>query len=328
MVPLSHGCRRYPYPNTQQGNPPGPMIGLILAAGAGMRIRPLSTERPKGLMPVLDLTPIHRHRARLRRAGIEQVWMNSYLHNPLIQAAALELSEAGMPTKVSVEPALMGTAGAIYKLRQDLNEPFVVLNADIVTDLDLVELIRFHRQSGAVATLAAVQGPRTDLHVSDGSVSALASKDADRPGTTYCGAAVFDPRVAQMITDEPSGLYEQVLVPLVAQGQMAAQVIDAYWRDIGTPSSYLGTNLDALDGALSDEKTLRDKVRFMRWDESAYVGDSASVDGCLLERCVVGAGARLEPGTTLRRCVIWPNTFVRKGDHADTVLTPMHSVKV
>lgn len=292
-----------------------------------MRIRPLSTERPKGLMPILDLPPIHRHRARLQQTGIDRVWMNSYLHNPVIEAAARELSDSGMPTQVSVEMGMLGTAGAIHKLKGELSEPFIVLNADIVTDLDFLELIQFHEKSGAPATLAAVLGPRTDLKVSGGVVSELPFKDVDRPGITYCGAAIFDPEVAQMITNEPSGLYEQIFMPLVSRGQMAAQVVDAYWRDIGTISSYLGSNLDALDGLLADEGTLRDRFRFMRWDHDAYVGDGASVDDCLLERCVVGAGAQLEPGTTLRRCVVWPNTFVHKGDHSDKVMTPLHTVQ-
>lgn len=304
------------------------MIALILAAGAGMRIRPLSSERPKGLMPILDLPPIHRHRAKLHQAEIDRVWINSYLHTPLIEAAALELTERGMPTKVSVETEMLGTAGAIRKLKEDLKEPFVVLNADVVTDLDLVALIGSHKESGALGTLAVALGPRTDLQVSSGMVSALGSEEMDRPGTTYCGVAVFDPEVVQIIAGEPAGLYEQILVPLVSKGQMAAHVVDDYWRDIGTVSSYLGSNLDALDGALADEGSLRDAYPFMRWDDEAYVGHGASVDDCELERCVVGAGARLEPGTTLRRCVVWSNTLVGKGDHADAVITPQQVVPI
>ncbi|HVF12126.1 MAG TPA: NDP-sugar synthase, partial [Actinomycetota bacterium] len=305
-----------------------PMIALILAAGAGTRIRPLSAERPKGLMPVLDLTPIHRHRAKLHQAGIDRVWVNSYLHTPSIEAAAHELTEGGMPTKVSVETGVLGTAGAIHKLKEDLREPFVVLNADIVTDLDLEALLRSHKESGALGTLAVVLGPRSDLQVSEGMVTDLGSEDMDRPGTTYCGVAVFDPEVVQMTSDEPAGLYEQIFVPLVSRGQMAAHAVDDYWRDIGTASSYLGANLDALDGALADEGLLRDSYRFRRWDHDAYVGEGASVDDCELERCVVGAGAQLEPGTALRRCVVWPNTLVGKGDHADAVITPQQVVRI
>lgn len=328
MVPLLNECRPNYLQHPTQTLPPRSVNALILAAGAGMRIKPLSAELPKGLMPILDIPPIHRHRARLQNAGVHQVWMNSHLHTPLLVAAARGLTNMGMPTRVSVEANMLGTAGAVLKLKEYLTDPFVVVNADIITDLDLAKLIRSHNESAALATLAAVRGPRNDLRIAQGAVSDLPTEDRDQPGTTYCGVAVFQPEVAQMITLESSGLYEQVFVPLVSRGQMAAHLSDAYWKDLGRASDYLTANIDALKRRASDDPSLRPTNGYQRWDSVAYVGNGASVEDCILESCVVGAGAQLEPGTALSRCVVWPNTHVRKGNHREAVITPLHTVQV
>src|SRR5688500_13964632 len=129
------------------------MKALILAAGAGTRIRPLSAERPKGLMPIVDLPPIYRLRAKLHEAGVDDVWMNSHAHTVLLEASAAELTEMGMPTRVSVESKMLGTAGAVFKLRNELTDPFLILNADIITSLNLKDLIQSHEERGAFATL-------------------------------------------------------------------------------------------------------------------------------------------------------------------------------
>lgn len=271
---------------------------MILAAGAASRLRPLSDERPKALLPVRNVPLICRSLDLLVEASIDDVWVN--VHH---QAEAFEALELDVRISYEREQRL-GTAGALRKLAPHLVEPFVVMNGDILCPLAVDKLIETHNRASAPATLAIVRHRTSDLWLDDERLGGWSNASGRlKPGWKWTGIAVFDPEVLAYIPKGVSGLYETVLTGLSRDARNVGIFRwEGYWNDIGTPSAYLKANLDGLEGA-------------------DLVDDSAKVEGSDLRHCVIGKGVRIEAGSTLERCVVWDGVDVARGDYRDAVIT-------
>src|SRR6266516_3307733 len=135
-----------------------PVLALVLAAGAGVRMAPLSSERPKALIPTLDAPQLSWVLALLSRAGIRRGWVNAHTDPGLIEAVvAQQAAQRGMTLSVSHErESPLGTAGAIRPLAAELTETFLVANADVATDLAVERLLQAHASAKAPATVLAI----------------------------------------------------------------------------------------------------------------------------------------------------------------------------
>jgi mannose-1-phosphate guanylyltransferase len=275
---------------------------VVLVGGEGTRLRPLTETIPKSLVPLVDRPFLHHVLDHLAAYGVHEVILSS----PYLEAAfaTFILDRHGDPRITWITEATpLGTAGAVANAAGHLDETFLVLNSDILTDLDLGALIAFHRDRGAAATiaLAPVEDARPfGLVALDGANRVLAFREKPAElvaGEINAGTYVLDPAaIAGVPPGRPVSIEREVFPALIASGApVFGFVSDAYWMDLGTPEQYLRASFDAVEG----------RVRWLSY-AAPYVAPDADVDaGARLgRRVVVGAGATVAVGADVEESVL------------------------
>lgn len=312
------------------------MRAIVLVGGEGTRLRPLTLTIAKAMLPVAEVTMIERVLAHLARHGVDHVTLSMGYKPDAFLAAFPEDRCAGVSLGYAVEPEPLDTAGAIRfaALHTHVDDTFVVVNGDVLTDLDLAEVVRFHRHSAALATIALTPVPDpsgfgvvpTDA---TGRVEAFIEKPA--PGTAptnliNAGFYVLEPEVVGRI---PSGrrvnIERETFPALAAERALYALASDAYWTDTGTPDLYLRANLHLVNGGRPAGPSagahrsgdgawvLGRPVIDVAVGEGSLVGDAAYVGrGSSVHGSVVGAGCRVE-GASVIGSVLLPGAVVRAG---------------
>jgi len=291
------------------------MKAVILVGGFGTRLRPLTFEIPKPLLPIANVRILEHILAALGRAGITEAVLALGFKPEPFRRAFPDGTCAGVTLEYAVEPEPMDTAGAIgFAARHaGIDDTFVVLNGDILGDLDIAALVAFHRRRGLEGTihLTGVDDPSQFGVVetaADGTVTRFLEKP--RPEETDSrsingGTYVLEPSVLERIpAGRPLSIERTVFPAMVADGQLAALRTDDYWIDTGRPETYLAANLDMIDG--SRGTILASVAPRASIDPSAVVNRSVVGDGCtveagailvdsvLLAGAAVGASARVE----------------------------------
>ena len=273
------------------------MIAVVLVGGEGTRLRPLTHTTPKSMLPIANRPFLEHQVAHLRAHGVDRIVLACGYRPDAIRA------HFGAELEYVVEPEPLGTGGAIAYAARTLSETFVVANGDVLTDLDLSALVRFHRDRDARMTLALhpVDDPSrygVVVTAADGAVTAFIEKPP--PGTApvatiNAGTYVVEPDALDLIPEGKAVSVEYDVFPLLVGAGLYAQNADGYWRDIGTPASYLAANLERMPaGGLVDP--------------SARVEPGASVTGS-----VVGPRCRVEAGATVSGSVLLEGTVVTAG---------------
>lgn len=313
------------------------MRAVVLVGGEGTRLRPLTYSTPKPMLPVAEVPMIERVVAHLALHGIDEVVLSMGYRPDAFLAAFPEGTCRGVRLTYAVEPERLGTAGGIAFAARSagLDEPFVVVNGDVLTDLDLGELIAFHGERDGEATIALtpVEDPSAFGVVptdADGRVTAFIEKPPrDEAPTNFINAGfyVLDPKVLDRIpVDTMMSIEHEVFPPLVADGALYALGSDRYWTDTGTPPLYLTANLDYARGLRGEAAAPGAKEREPGvWTLGAgvidgtvlpasLIGDAAFVaGGATVEESVIGGGARVEAGATVRHSLLLPGAVVRAG---------------
>lgn len=290
------------------------MQAMILAAGLGTRLRPYSNHRPKPLFPILGRPLILHLLAQLRGQGFERIIINSHhLRNRFV---ALLGGEPGV--HLQLEEEILGTGGGLRLALPGLgSEPVLVLNGDTLMDIDLLDLRARHLRSGAKISLVVHDQPRfNNLKVSaSGAVEAFrVGPEAVAPERgerllAFTGVHLLDPAV---LVDLAPGRFCDIIehyVQLALRGEQinTLEVRGHFWADIGTPADYLALHGDLLQQLVNPwpEFLPRPASPFLV-DSGAVVEPSASLD----QWAVIGAGARVGAGATLRRSVVWDGARV------------------
>jgi mannose-1-phosphate guanylyltransferase len=272
---------------------------MVLSAGLGTRLRPLTDLRAKPLVPVGDRPALAHVLGSLRAAGATRIVVNAHHHASQVAAFARALP---WELRVSEEADLLGTSGGIAHARALLGEGDVLVwNGDILADVDVPALVASHVSRRGVATLVvqplpAGQGP-VGLDAQGCVVRLRTERFGDETDETrggrFLGIYVLSVALRDRLVS-PGGVVEDVLVPAMARGETVAAFelqLHAPWHDIGTVETYLAANLAWLD----DRK-------LARWTApGATVAPSV-----VLDRSLVGEGAVVTGQGTLSRCVVWP----------------------
>ena len=224
------------------------MKAVILAGGKGARLAPYTRIFPKPMMPIGDKAILEILLMQMRRAGIEEAVLAVGHLAGLMRAFFQDGAHLGLKISYSYEETPEGTAGPLAFVK-GLTETFLVANGDVLTTLDLTDLVRFHRASGAVATIAS---HRREVHIDLGVIET----DGDHTITAYIekpilpylvsmGLYVFEPAALAFI---PPGQYldfpDLVRALLAAGKKVVAYPFDGYWQDLGRPDDYEQANLD------------------------------------------------------------------------------------
>jgi mannose-1-phosphate guanylyltransferase len=313
------------------------MQALILAGGEGTRLRPLTSTVPKPVVPLVDRPFIAFMLEWLRGHGVGDVIMScgflaSGVHNVLGDGAAY-----GMRIRYVEEPRPLGTGGALKFAESLLDERFLMLNGDVLTDIDLTAQIAQHEATNAVGTLALtpVENPSAYGLVRLGPDNAVRefvekpSADQIDTNTISAGAYVLERRVLDLLEpDQPASIERDVFPRLVGNG-LYGHVSHGYWLDIGTPERYLEGTFDILEGTVHTEvqERLGDTYTAVADDlESAgriipsalveqgcRIGEEARVGGrVVLERGVtVGARTHIERAVVLQGAEIGDDCIIR-----------------
>ena len=298
------------------------MKSIILVGGKGTRLRPLTYETPKQMLPLVGLPMIECVFEALARHGVTDAVLSlGYLPDRFTEAYPTNVI-AGVRVAYAVEDEPLDTAGAIRfaAVHGSFDETFLVVNGDVLTELNITKLLAFHREHGGEATIALhpVEDPSRFGVVPttpEGRVIAFVEKpprDEAPTNQINAGTYVFEPRVLERIAPTGRESVERVTFPaLAAAGTLFALCDDAYWLDTGTPQAYLQANVDILNGRQRMHAFI-DVVDGAWRHPSATVDPSATIVNSVVDRdCVVGARVVLEDSVLLPGAVIQSGCVVR-----------------
>jgi mannose-1-phosphate guanylyltransferase len=288
---------------------------LILAGGAGTRLRPLTYTVAKPVLPLVGRPHIAYVIDWLARHGVDDVIV-SCGHLADGMRSALEELELGVQIRFAEEPDARGTAGAVRFADDMLAERFFVLNGDVLCDLDLTALIAQHTDTGARGTLALypVEDPTGYglVHRQDhGEITEFLEKpEPDQIDTDEinAGAYLLERSVLDEIPpDKEVSIEREVFPRLIGKGLYGIR-LEGYWIDIGTPDRFLEANWDILEKRV--ETVMSDQL-----DEPMMVGEGCEIsEGAELRQpCVVGAGSRIGDGAVIERSVLLGGCTVEDG---------------
>lgn len=285
------------------------MRAVVLVGGFGTRLRPLTTSIPKPMLPVGHVPIIERLVANLARGGVIEVTLALGFKPEPFVAAFPDGECAGVALRYSVEPEPLDTAGAI-RFAADaagIDDTFLVVNGDVLTDLDVSALVRFHRDRGAQATIHVIG-------VADPSAFGVVALDTsqrverfvEKPaaGTApsnliNAGTYVLEPSVLGRIPAGQKVSIERATFPaVVADGGLYAMATDDYWLDTGRPEFYLQANLDVVAGRRRHDRCV-----------AVHPGARVAVDATIAES-IVGDDASVAAGAAITRSVLLPGAVV------------------
>ena len=305
----------------------------MLAAGLGTRLRPLTYEITKPMVPVLDRPVMEHILDLLDRHGFGEVIANLHYFPDSIR------EYFGERLEYRYEPELLGTAGGVRACADFFaGEPFLVISGDALTDIDLGALVERHGQSGGIATLAVKQVPDTRefgvvLHDRDGRITGFQEKPSPEEALSdlgNCGIYVFDPRIFEYFPDRPFVDWAQDVFPVLLENDVPFHIheVHEYWNDVGSLTELREGTFDALrgelhlemegeevrpgvivagDGPAQTAETLREDTDT---DGLAWIGRDVEIGAGvrLMGPLVLGDGARIGDGAQLRECIVFPGT--------------------
>jgi NDP-sugar pyrophosphorylase family protein len=233
------------------------MKAMILAAGLGTRLRPLTNDRPKALVEVAGRTLLEIAVQRLRECGVSEVIVNVHHFSGMIVEYLREKSNFGMRVEVSEEDSLLDTGGGLKKAAWFFREegpaatPFILHNVDVISTIDLRQMLAFHTETQALATLAVQQRQSSRYLLFDQQMRLCGRRlvkeqrtELVRPSPqllelAFSGIQVISPRLLGMLSEDGAFSIIQSYLRLAAEGEriVAYRADGDYWRDLGTPES-------------------------------------------------------------------------------------------
>ncbi len=239
------------------------MKAMILAAGLGTRLRPLTNNRPKALVEIAGRTLLEITIARLQQLGVREIMINvHHFADQLIEYLKTK-DHFGLRLEVSREDILLDTGGGLKKAAWFFLEdgsdgaPFIVHNVDVISDIDLGRLVEFHQKNQALATLAVQQRESSRYLLFDEQMQLCGRRFVKEQKTemaratqqveplAFTGIHVISPRLLQMIEEEGAFSIVQTYLRLAGRGEkiIGSRVDGAYWRDLGKPENIAAEEL-------------------------------------------------------------------------------------
>jgi mannose-1-phosphate guanylyltransferase len=288
---------------------------MIMAAGLGTRMRPLSDLLPKPALPVRGVPLIAYQLALLRRYGVSEVAINVHHLPERLEAAAERWCPPGLALRFSREPELLGTGGGIRRLAEFLREsdPCLVIGGDMILDFDLSALLRWHREGGHAASLLLREDPRAARFGTigvdaEGRLRRIASRfdlGGERRSGIYAWANVLSPRIFDSLPGQDAFSHlDDWWAPALAAGAadvrgLVADAASCLWEPVGTPAELLAANLrlrslSYLDVAEASRRAGATLIEDAEGETSVVLGAGAELgEGARLARAVVFEGERV-----------------------------------
>lgn len=329
------------------------MKAMVLAAGKGTRLLPLTGEVPKPMAPVAGKLIIGHIFDLLAGSGVEEVHVNvHHLAHAILGFYGEEARVNGTRIHFSREEELMGTAGGVKRISDCFDETFVVVMGDALTDADLREVVAFHKERGALATLALMRVEDTSRYgvvELDSEKNIIGFQEKPNPyeavsNLANTGIYVLEPEVLEYV---PEGTFfdfaEDVFPRLLAAGEkFVGYEGDFYWSDVGTLEAYREAQRDILSGKVraripGERRGLGLWVGPDAWlhptvdikgqvviGQDAVVGRAVTLTGDV----TVGSGCWIRPGATVKRSILLSGSSIGEGTHLeDCIVGPGYHVR-
>ncbi len=294
------------------------MKAVIMAGGEGSRLRPLTSHTPKPMLPLANRPMMEHIVGLLRQHGYTEIVVTvAFLANQIRNYFG-DGSEFGVEITYATEEQPLGTAGSVRNAKDVLDERFLVISGDVLTDIDLTKIVAEHDAKGALATigLIAVDDPLEFgivITKEDGSIERFLEKPTWGQvfsDTINTGIFVLEPEIFDYIAaDRPVDFSGEVFPQLLAEGRpMIGAVAEGYWEDVGTLDAYVRAHHDVLDG------TVKVDVPGFALRDGVWLGEGAEVhpDAEIVGNAVIGAGVRVDAGARVGPyAVLGRNTRVR-----------------
>ena len=309
------------------------MKAMVLAAGLGTRLRPITYELPKPMVPVLDRPVMGHIVGMLERQGFDELVANLHYFPDEIKGYF------GSRLTYRYEPELLGTAGGVRNAADFFgDEPVVVVSGDALTDLDLNTLVERHRSAGGVATLTVKKVPDTReygvvIHDAEGRVQGFQEKPDPAEALSdlgNCGIYCFSAEIFDYFPDGDPVDWAQDVFPVLLDNDVPFYVheIDAYWNDVGSLDELRQGTWDALDGKLGLAVSGSSVVKGVTFGEGSDLDDVEIVSGPvwvgagvsfgsdvrLIGPVAIGDGSTVGDGVALRDSIVFPGTDVAAGE--------------
>jgi mannose-1-phosphate guanylyltransferase len=297
------------------------MKAMILAAGLGTRLAPLSEEKPKALMPIGNRPIISRTIDLLDKYGITQIVINAHHHSQQLIDYFKTKKPNGLEIDIRVEPKILGHGGGIRNTLDFWDdEPFIVINSDILTDINLDRAYSFHRKSGGLATMVLHDFERDsqilmdeEMKITDIAPSRIGGRLA------FTGIHIIEP---DLLTYIPEGEFSSIIdcyCDMIKSGRRINGYLSSghYWWDINTAENYLTANKEilALENTpfcLAQDIELDISVKLLDWaviGSNCKIGEKVNISGS-----VVWDGSTLENGSFVKDSIVTPKRIVKVGD--------------
>ncbi len=302
------------------------MQALVLVGGFGTRLRPLTLNTPKQMLPIVGKPMIEHVVEHLAAHGVTEVVLSLGFAPEAFQEAYPDGVCAGLPLHYAIEPEPLDTAGAVRFAALDagIDDTFLVLNGDVLTGLDVSALVERHQGFSAQATLhlTPVDDPsRYGVVPTDADGRVLGFVEKPAPGTAptnwiNAGTYVFEPTVLDHIAAGRRVSVEREVFPAMAQaGSLFAWESDDYWVDTGTPETYLQAQLDFLDGQRGPAHCGLDQTAVIKGTvERSEIGANCMVEtGAVVRNSVLLAGAHIAAGARVEDAIIGWGATVGEG---------------
>ena len=301
------------------------MKAMLLAAGAGSRLRPLTDRVPKPLAPIANVPLLERTLSWLAGEGVTDVMVNVHHHAAKISGAIGSGDGFGLAVHYSVENELLGTSGAVQRCAEFFrDEPFYVVYGDNLIDADLGRLREFHKSKNAVATIALFTPDDPSacgmVDVSpDGRIERFVEKP--KPGESQAtmanaGVYILNPSLLSTLPGGFSDFGKNMFPAWLDDGRpLFAAALGGYLQDTGTPDRYRKANWDVLAGTLRYEPRGVSRQGAIM-DRDAVISPNVQ----LVDRNVIGARCTIDAEVTLQNCIVWPDAKIGAGSNLTNVI--------
>lgn len=302
------------------------MRAMVLAAGEGKRLQPLTYDFPKPLVPVANRPVMEHILLWLARHDIREVVINTHYLAEQIEDYFGDGSRYGMDIYFSREDKLWGTAGSVARVKSYFKDTFLVIGGDDLSDVDLTQLVEQHKESGALASIGLKEVEDTSqfgVVVADDNGAIFRFQEKPKPEEALSnfantGIYLFEPDIFRYMPEGEVYDFGHQLFPLLLEKRekFFGFPVEGFWCDVGSLKEYKESHWAILDGECKIE------IPGRQISPGVWVEDGARIhpDSKVFAPCIIGSGAMIEPGAKLAgHVVVGRNARVSKGaalDHA------------
>jgi mannose-1-phosphate guanylyltransferase len=315
---------------------------IILVGGQGTRLRPLTCNIPKAIVPILNKPFLVHLLYYLKSHGVNKIILAmGYNPEPIKQCLA-NYNKLGIEIEYVIEDVPLGTAGAVKNTERYLDDTFIVFNGDILTDIDLSEMIELHRKLKPEASIALTPVDNPSIYgVVETDAANMVKRFVEKPppekvttNMINAGIYILEPSVLQRIPESGFCMFERQVFPemLLQKKSFLGYKSDAYWIDIGTPEKYMKANQDLLNRIpgraiiMDNENTISESVKFTGpalIGKNCHIAEDAQVkgstvigQGCLIgnntliEGSIIWDGVNIASNSSIKNCIIGSNCLI------------------